>query len=491
MKRCVDSTTRRAATGLFGAMLLAAPAPAALNVTLVKLVEAPATTEFGRQLSVPYLSGGALHYSRTIRTETAAQWGIYRDGAQITSWEGMISGAAANNHFVADASSSNVVIGAFSNHGLSVNSFKNILSISAGGAPSRILSHASALPGYPAPHPGNPITGRASIEGTQVAFMINPYQFSTPPLKGAVALTNTGGSPVTLIAQEGDAVPNSGGVFSAFDLTTRPWLHGGGRILFVGIGSLRRGLYEWNGGALTVVVDSSMARPEGGSFNSGFVASSAVAADGSYVFATGSSGNALYRKTGSQFTLIANTSTAVPGGTGNFFSFGTPSIRNGRIVCVASRVNQFSPPKEIGIYTDFAGTFDPIVDMRTDFTSYGFGGKTVDGYEIAPGRAWASDNSIHFLVSFTDKTEAIFRATFTPAAASLPATTVFNGPRSGTITVPTRTGFNYLLRRSEDLATWSAALSTTPGTGNPIAIPFSQPNTSILRQFFRIEEVQP
>ena len=466
------------------AFLLTAPAPAALQVTLEKIVEAGPTTEFGRQLGAPWFSGGSVYHSRTIAGQAASLWGIYQGNSQIASWGGQITGSEVNNLFMADVSPSAQLISAFSNHGLPATTYKGSLNIATGGSPSRILSGSSVLPGYPTPHPGNPITSRASIDGTSVAFFINPYQFSTPPAKGAMALTSTSGSPITIIAREGDAVPNSGGTFNAFDLTARPWLDGG-RVIFPGNGTLKRGIYEWNGSTLSAVVDSSMARPGGGTFSSTLPASFAVSSGTDYAFVTGTSSNALYRKSGSTFTLIASTATPIPGGTGNFFTFANPSLRNGRLIFIGFRDNQFSPPKEYGIYTDLAGTIDPIVDMRT---SFGSPGKTVDIFEIANGRAWAGADTVYFTVHFTDRSSAIYRATFTPAAGTLASTTLFTGPRSGTITVPSRTGFNYMLRRSENLTTWSAPVSTTPGTGNPIAIPFSETNTALKRMFFRVEE---
>lgn len=469
-----------------GALLLPATAGAALRVTLEKIAEAPATTEFGRQLSAPWLAGGAVCYSRTVRAEDVSLWGIYRGGTQIASWGGDISGSEVNNLNISDADGSNLLIAAFSNHSLAANTFKGSLNISTGGAPSRILSVASALPGYPAPHPGNPITGRASIGGSTVAFFINPYQFSTPPTKGAMAVTSLSGSPVTIIAQEGGTVPNSGGVFNAFEITARPYVNGAS-VVFPGSGTLRKGIYEWNGGALSTVVDTSMARPEGGTFSSATFAGNVIAAGNDYAFTTGTSFNAFYKKTGGVFSLVASNATAIPGGSGVFHTFASPSLRNGKVAFIGLRDNQFAPPREYGIYTDLTGTIEPIVDLRTDF---GYTGKTVSSFEMAPGKAWTATGTLYFNVIFTDKTEAIFRATFAPAPSSLASTTVFTGPRRGTITFPTQTGSTYTLRRTTNFQT-STVVSTLPGNGAQRSLSFDDSATAAPRAFFYVEQTTP
>ena len=178
----------------------------------------------------------------------------------------------------------------------------------------------------------------------------------------------------------------------------------------------------------------------------------------------------------------------MPGGTGAFQSFASPSLRNGKIVCAGRRQTSGSPPTEIGIYTDLTGALEPIVDIRTNF---GFAGKTIDTLELAPGKAWVSDDTLYFNLVYTDGTEAIFRARLTTGATSLPYTAIFTTGRSGTITVPTKVGFNYVLRKMPSLQAGGSVVSTTAGTGSPLAIPFNEPDTSVRQTFFRVEEVLP
>lgn len=454
-----------------------------LSVTLEKIAEVATPVDFGSQLGAPFVSGGSIYYSRSDRSQDSSLWGIYRDGSQIASWGGEISGSTVTNLGVSDTSQSSVLIGAGSNSGhVSPNRFTATLNTSSGGAPTEILSILTQFPGYPEIRERHMI-GSGTVDGNMVAFMIQEDQFANPRLPTALAITDLSGTSVTLIAEEGDPVPDGGGTFREFETFTKPYADGG-RVVFVGDGTSKRGIYEWTGSGLRTIVDSSAARPEGGTLSWSFQEGSVIKDGSHYAFVEGSSSSSLYKIIDGELSLVGNRSNDVPGGTGVFFNYFSPSLRNGNVVFLAGRNSQFSPPKELGIYTDISGSIEPIVDIRTDFD-----GKEIDSFDLALGSAWASDNSIYFKVDFTDNTAAIYRATFTTEADSLPSEVAFTGERSGSITVQTRAGFSYQLRRMTDLSTTGSIVSTVSGTGGAMAIQFNETDLATKRAFFRVEEV--
>ncbi len=74
------------------------------------------------------------------------------------------------------------------------------------------------------------------------------------------------------------------------------------------------------------------------------------------------------------FTKIVDTSTPIPGGTGNFTSFSAPSLRDGNLA-----FNAFGPSSQSGIYTFINGSLGAVADLETlvpggtgTFTDFGY-----------------------------------------------------------------------------------------------------------------------
>jgi hypothetical protein len=101
----------------------------------------------------------------------------------------------------------------------------------------------------------------------------------------------------------------------------------------------------------------------------------------------------VYRDDGSGATLIvADIDTAIPGGTGNFTWFGLPAIDDGRVAFVGQDVNGRQ-----GIYTDWTGTLERIVDTNTPVPG---GGQFLElAWRNAPG---FDDGRIAFLARILD-----------------------------------------------------------------------------------------
>jgi hypothetical protein len=396
---------------------------AGLEVQLEKIAEASAPVTLGE----PVVVGGATFY---YGVTGGASPGLYRNGSLVVGSGGMISGNEVGNPSVSGGDGFSALVVAPSNYAAPTpdNFYNTINTISGTGFPVRILSRNTTFPGYPnPPHPANPI-GPGTIHGSEVAFLIREAPLASPRLPSSIALVPSGGGAVSVIVKEGDPIPNSGGTFSVFDSFTYPYIHNG-TVVFTGRSATRRGIYEWAAGSLSVVVDSTMSRPEGGTFSATTFGLEPVKAGQEYAFMGGS---VLYRKKNGQIGLVANNQTPVPGGTGNFSTYTAPTFSNGRLAFLASRGSD-----EFGLYLDLDGAITPIVDKRTNF-----GGKVPTAFGIARSGAWAGDNSIAFRVTFSDSSTAVYKATFQTAPGRLESLVVFNGPRSGTITVLSKTGYS-------------------------------------------------
>ncbi len=454
---------------------LSLTAGAGLVVELEKLDDVT-TQDFGTAFSPPWRIGGDVLYSKTDDSEGASPYGIYRNGALQLEWGDEIDGSKVNNVYILGVSGGSYLMSAFANYiPGSPNSYYTGLHLMPAG--QRILDMTTTYPGYPTPLPRN-LVGGGSFDNGNVAFLIRSTDIA--PAQPASIMYWQGGS-ITKIATRGDPIPGSASTFRNFDHSNLPFAEGG-KVVFAGEGSGAAGVYEWSGGGLTKVVDSSTPAPQGGTLGSFFNQSCVVKHGADYAFVTGSSNTHLYKIANGQLSLVASNQTPVPGGTGNFFNFHSPTLRDGKVVFLGWRSNQFSPPLEYGIYTDLGGTVEPIVDVRTDF-----GGRTPVSFSINPGHAWV-DDAVYFQVAFDNNTDAIYRATFRAAPDRLESEVVFTSPRSGTITVETEAGKTYTLKRSAALDRSTAeTLSSQAGTGSPLPFSFGPPDPPPGTMFYWVE----
>ncbi len=100
--------------------------------------------------------------------------------------------------------------------------------------------------------------------------------------------------------------------------------------------------------------------------------------------------------------VVADTHTAIPGGSGKFFAFDEPSLDGGKVAFRGFGTNQQ------GIYTNMGGVLSRIIDLQT----------VLDGKKMANlffGREGLCGTSVVFRATFTDATLSIYRADLVPS----------------------------------------------------------------------------
>ena len=192
------------------------------------------------------------------------------------------------------------------------------------------------------------------------------------------------GSAIRAVADRNMAIPGGAGTFETFG----PPVISGSNVAFFGTRPGGGGIYLFNGTTLTKVADRSTAVPPGGVATfSGF---GAVAISGTNVvfdgFGPGFGQEGIYLFDGANLIAVADTSTAIPGGTGNFGGF----IFEG--LMVSGRNVTFkglgSVGMDEGIYlfdgttlSKVADTDTPIPDAAGPFTDFGL--PVISGRSVA------------------------------------------------------------------------------------------------------------
>jgi hypothetical protein len=145
-----------------------------------------------------------------------------------------------------------------------------------------------------------------------------------------------------------------------------------GEVLFWGRqGSLNGpdGVYAWRSGTLSVVADRNTLLPGTSSTFSHFVSQQGIATDGSSpTFTAGSLAagrGGIYSKVGQQLVPVVESTMSVPGGSGTFAHFTSPS-RDGAAVTFAGGDNALPPPSGTrGLYRSTNGQISLIADINT------------------------------------------------------------------------------------------------------------------------------
>jgi hypothetical protein len=175
-----------------------------------------------------------------------------------------------------------------------------------------------------------------------------------------------------VIANFGTPVPGGSGSFTS--LGAFPGVSAT-TVAFEGGGSTSSGVYTGTGGALTKVADTSTAIPGGslGNFTA-FGTSEAIAGATVAFRGSGSSSIGIYTATGGALTTIADTNTAIPGFTGNFTNLGISPSLSGSTLAFFGR----GSPSFVGVYTGSGGAITAVADTNTavpggsgNFTTFG------------------------------------------------------------------------------------------------------------------------
>lgn len=181
----------------------------------------------------------------------------------------------------------------------------------------------------------------------------------------------------TKIADTNTAIPNGSGNFTSFD---RPSILNG-VVAFNGNGNSQSGIYSSSGGTLSTVADLSTAIPSGTGSFIGFASPVMQASGQTTFFGLGSSGQqGVYAQTGSLNKLI-DLNTAIPNGAGNFTSYGGWDLSNSTLAFTGS-----GNTSQGGVYTNNGGTNSRIADTTTpipsgtgNFASNQFGSVGISG----------------------------------------------------------------------------------------------------------------
>jgi hypothetical protein len=119
------------------------------------------------------------------------------------------------------------------------------------------------------------------------------------------------------------------------------------------------------------------------------------------------SGEGIYTDAGGTLRVVANESTPIPGGTGDFTQFGEPSIDGGSIV-----FGGVGSGTQRGIYLDSGGGLERVIDTSM----------TLEGKSILNLSTWhqgVSGNRIAFWAAFTDGSRGIYVAVPEPSTGLL------------------------------------------------------------------------
>ena len=185
--------------------------------------------------------------------------------------------------------------------------------------------------------------------------------------------TDEGGT-LRIVADTNTPIPGGTGNFAGFRFD--PSIDSGSTAFAGGdtTGPLFRGVYTEIGGALSVVADSSTPVPGGtGNFSSFDI----VSMDGTDMafraFAPGFLG--LITHIDGVFNVVMDRDTPIPGDTGNFTLFGAATLDGGNVVFLGGKASDLT-----GVYTDLGGTLRVVADKNTpvplgtgNFTSFFFG----------------------------------------------------------------------------------------------------------------------
>ena len=187
----------------------------------------------------------------------------------------------------------------------------------------------------------------------------------------APALTFT----FTKIADTSTPVPGGAGSFSSF---SEPALDGGDVAFF----SFQNGIYKSIGGSLAVVADSNTPIPGGSGNFTGF--NDTPSFDNGSVAFRGDGGGfqtGIYTDFGGSLSLVADRNTPIPGGSGNFTHLDSPMLDAGTMVLWGAQLPAPSQGQGDGIYTRAGGSLSVIADWTTPVPG---GSGNFNGFDLFP-----------------------------------------------------------------------------------------------------------
>lgn len=265
----------------------------------------------------------------------------------------------------------------------------------ASGSLTKIADTNSAIPGG---------TGNFTSFGTAYVDSTS-YAFVGPGDSGQQGLYVSNGATITRIADKTSTVPGIGGTYGwsaqlGFDTGNLAfWANVTGG---TNPGSIVGGYTS--GGGLVTLASSATAVPGAGSNFTGFtspvdLSGGTAAFRGQY----GASGQGIFTVSlaNGTITTIANLSTAVPDGTGNFTQVQNPTVTSGGVAFLGSFTGGS------GIYFHQKSVLRKVIDT-TDLLN----GKTISSFGVSENSL--ADGYLAFRVNFTDSSVGIYRTSFAP-----------------------------------------------------------------------------
>ena len=354
--------------------------------------------------------------------------------------------------------------------------------VMANGPPIRLADTATAIPGGTGNFmaftiPGNPIS--PAISGSSVAF----FGAGTGGQQGVYGASVSMSGPPIKIADTATAIPGGSGTFTAF--TGNPSLSGDS-VAFLGSGlGGQQGVYGASVSAVgppIKIADTNTAIPGGtGSFNS-FIPGNPImpAISGTSVAFYGAGGGGqqgIYISQQGPPIKIADTNTAIPGGTGTFTGFGDVSLSATDVAFLG-----FGASGQQGIYDMTGGTLVRVVGLND----------ILDGRAITALRlssTGVSGDPAAFETTFADGSQGIYTSNLLqPFVVRLTAEEKIGNDLLLSFT--TMAGASYSIQSSPDLSSGSWTTlpgTTTAGTGGVIQLTVINAFLQT-QQFYRVQQ---
>ena len=286
---------------------------------------------------------------------------------------------------------------------------------------SRLVYFGSTFPGFTSDPVGLQVWSHAFLDAdNSVVFQM---QRATIVPEFTYAICRATGGAIAILVQTGVTVV-PGGDGGAFTVLRNPIVDGG-VILFYGKGGGRRGVYQLVGGVISIVVDDQTTLP--GNSSPTFITD-----HGNVLFANDGLDVALvafggvWKRIDGQWSRIVAHGEPIPNGTGEFGSFRSPAIRDGKVVFHGGPYNHYG--YTTGIYADAFGGVTRVVDLSTPFVH-----DFPRDFIVAEGGRWFDGTDIAFAVQGSESGigldglwRAIYRTTLVPEPArALASATAF------------------------------------------------------------------
>jgi hypothetical protein len=281
-----------------------------------------------------------------------------------------------------------------------IGAFSNVT-----GSLAPVVNNVTPYPFGPGPFTGS---GPPALSGQTAVF----WGTNGPPGSATGVFFKSGSNPLGVLAVVGGPIPGGPGNFTSFTNALGQPINpsiSGSNVVFGGQGAGRIGLFALLPQTTVVVATNATAAPGGTGNFSDFGPAPVI--DGTTVAFHGASPGrtGVYIWSGAAPVRVADTTTAVPGGVGNFSSFAPLSISlsGGRVT-----FRGVGGTGQAGIYTGVPGALQKVVAVGETID-----GKTVNFVDTAPFASSGLDTAV--LLGFTNGSFGVYTFSPVPEPAGL------------------------------------------------------------------------